>query len=141
MSLSILQKIGRYSKACSLLSLRSMANQSFNNIGLRSFSSFSSTTTSTISSLINQSYMTNTFSSGLTTTPLASSSSSSSSLILPSTSPFMINQKRWKSRGNTYQPSTLKRKRKYGFLSRMRDRQASKILKRRKLKGRWFLSH
>ncbi|QHS72327.1 mitochondrial 54S ribosomal protein bL34m SPAR_D03260 [Saccharomyces paradoxus] len=52
-----------------------------------------------------------------------------------------IGQRRWKSRGNTYQPSTLKRKRTFGFLARVKSKQGSKILKRRKLKGRWFLSH
>ncbi|EJT41445.1 YDR115W-like protein [Saccharomyces kudriavzevii IFO 1802] len=52
-----------------------------------------------------------------------------------------IGQRRWKSRGNTYQPSTLKRKRTFGFLARAKSKQGSKILKRRKLKGRWFLSH
>ncbi|CAI4037996.1 hypothetical protein SMKI_04G3340 [Saccharomyces mikatae IFO 1815] len=52
-----------------------------------------------------------------------------------------IDQRRWKSRGNTYQPSTLKRKRTFGFLARAKSKQGSKILKRRKLKGRWFLSH
>ncbi|CCF56844.1 hypothetical protein KAFR_0B05490 [Kazachstania africana CBS 2517] len=54
--------------------------------------------------------------------------------------PF-FGQKRWKSRGNTYQPSTLKRKRKFGFLSRAKSKQKSKILKDRKEKGRWYLSH
>lgn len=50
-------------------------------------------------------------------------------------------QRRWKSRGNTYQPSTLKRKRKFGFLARMMNKRTSKIIKRRKEKGRWYLSH
>ncbi|KAL6451125.1 hypothetical protein SBY92_002462 [Candida maltosa Xu316] len=50
-------------------------------------------------------------------------------------------QQRFKSRGNTYQPSTLKRKRKYGFLSRIRSAAGRKILERRKAKGRWYLSH
>ncbi|CCK71737.1 mitochondrial 54S ribosomal protein bL34m KNAG_0H03220 [Huiozyma naganishii CBS 8797] len=49
--------------------------------------------------------------------------------------------RRWKSRGNTYQPSTLKRKRKFGFLARVRASFRSKVLKRRKEKGRWYLSH
>lgn len=52
-----------------------------------------------------------------------------------------ISQKRWKSRGNTYQPSTLKRKRRVGFLARAKDKQGSKILKRRREKGRWYLTH
>ncbi|ODV91891.1 hypothetical protein CANCADRAFT_20800 [Tortispora caseinolytica NRRL Y-17796] len=50
-------------------------------------------------------------------------------------------QRRLKSRGNTYQPSTLRRKRKFGFLARLRSRTGKKILARRKLKGRWRLTH
>ncbi|KAF5100964.1 hypothetical protein D0Z03_000698 [Geotrichum reessii] len=50
-------------------------------------------------------------------------------------------QKRWKSRGNTYQPSTLKRKRVNGFLARSKSRGGKKILARRKAKGRWYLTH
>lgn len=50
-------------------------------------------------------------------------------------------QRRWKSRGNTYQPSTLRRKRKFGFFARAKDKLKSKILKRRRDKGRWYLTH
>lgn len=39
-----------------------------------------------------------------------------------------------------YQPSTLKRKRKHGFLSRIRTTKGRKILKRRWLRGRRTLS-
>lgn len=59
----------------------------------------------------------------------------------PLSSGIGIGQRRWKSRGNTYQPSTLKRKRRVGFLARARSKQGSKILQRRKQKGRWFLTH
>lgn len=52
-----------------------------------------------------------------------------------------MGQRRWKSRGNTFQPSTLKRKRRVGFFARASDKQGSKILKRRKQKGRWYLTH
>ncbi|PVH15548.1 uncharacterized protein CXQ87_003390 [Candidozyma duobushaemuli] len=61
----------------------------------------------------------------------------------PSTLSLLSNliQRRFKSRGNTYQPSTLKRKRTFGFLARLRSRGGRKILQRRKAKGRWFLTH
>lgn len=45
------------------------------------------------------------------------------------------------SRGNTYQPNTLKRKRRLGFLARMKSRTGRQIVKRRFEKGRWFLTH
>lgn len=37
----------------------------------------------------------------------------------------------------TYQPSTLKRKRKHGFLYRAKTRLGKKIMQRRRDKGRW----
>lgn len=52
-----------------------------------------------------------------------------------------LTQKRWNTRGNTYQPSTLKRKRRVGFLARAKSKMGQKIIKRRKEKGRWYLSH
>ncbi|KAF1824554.1 uncharacterized protein K489DRAFT_184907 [Dissoconium aciculare CBS 342.82] len=42
---------------------------------------------------------------------------------------------------DTFNPSHRKRKRKLGFLARMRDRHGRKILERRRLKGRNTLSH
>lgn len=39
----------------------------------------------------------------------------------------------------TYQPSTLKRKRKHGFLYRAKTRLGKKIMQRRRDKGRWRL--
>ena len=53
----------------------------------------------------------------------------------------ILSQRRFKSRGNTYQPSTLKRKRKFGFFARAKDRLKSRILKNRRDKGRWYLTH
>lgn len=50
-------------------------------------------------------------------------------------------QRRFKTRGNTYQPSTLKRKRTFGFLARLRTKGGKKVLDRRRTKGRWYLSH
>ncbi|BAO40167.1 54S ribosomal protein L34 [Kluyveromyces marxianus] len=54
---------------------------------------------------------------------------------------FDLTQRRWKSRGNTFQPSTLKRKRRVGFLARARSKSGQQILKRRKAKGRWYLTY
>lgn len=59
----------------------------------------------------------------------------------PMQSIFGFMQRRFKSRGNTYQPSTLKRKRTFGFLARLRSRNGRKLLARRKAKGRWYLTH
>jgi len=42
---------------------------------------------------------------------------------------------------NTYDPSNVVRKRRHGFLARLRSRTGRKILKRRMLKGRSTLSY
>ncbi|KAI9639868.1 ribosomal protein [Dioszegia hungarica] len=44
--------------------------------------------------------------------------------------------------GTTYQPSQRKRKRKYGFLARLKGGRLGKaVLSRRRIQGRRFLSH
>lgn len=52
-----------------------------------------------------------------------------------------LQQVRHSSRGNEYQPSQRKRKRKHGFLARKRTKGGRAILARRRAKGRKFLSH
>ena len=48
---------------------------------------------------------------------------------------------RWVQYGNEYRPNNLQRKRKHGFLARQRTKAGQRILKRRKIKQRKFLSH
>ncbi|KAF8532512.1 ribosomal protein L34, partial [Gautieria morchelliformis] len=50
-------------------------------------------------------------------------------------------QARFKARGTEYQPSQRVRKRRHGFLARLRSRTGKKILARRRAKGRKYLSH
>ena len=55
--------------------------------------------------------------------------------------PFLASQVRFVQYGREYQPNTLKRKRSYGFLARLKSIGGRKILKRRMMKGRKTLSH
>jgi large subunit ribosomal protein L34 len=70
------------------------------------------------------------------------------SLIRPNLTPIQLpsllsqpQQVRFVTYGNEYQPSNIRRKRKHGFLARVRSATGRKVLKRRLHKGRKRLSH
>ncbi|GAA95386.1 uncharacterized protein L969DRAFT_45452 [Mixia osmundae IAM 14324] len=78
-------------------------------------------------------------------TPRESSLFARPSILLPCTTgglhSSMLGSIRTHVNGTAYQPSTRKRKRNYGFLARRRSRTGTKILIRRRAKGRMYLTH
>lgn len=88
-------------------------------------------------------------SSRLSASFLASASLSSPSSLLSRLSPLSALPSRSNTQqqirtavyGNEYQPSQRVRKRRHGFLARKRSKSGRRILVRRRLKGRRFLSH
>lgn len=83
----------------------------------------------------------NTFRSTLFSTSLSSSRILLNSIPATRVSLLEVVQIRGAKYGMEYQPNNLKRKRKHGYLKRIRTPGGRKILERRKAKGRKWLSH
>ncbi|TPX32731.1 hypothetical protein SmJEL517_g04237 [Synchytrium microbalum] len=62
---------------------------------------------------------------------------------IPIPSPFAgpLHVRFFPTYGDEYQPSTLKRKRRYGFLKRVKTYAGRIVLRRRMLKGRRHMAH
>lgn len=61
--------------------------------------------------------------------------------LTPLAAPRQQQQVRCVTYGSEYQPSQRKRKRKHGFLARLKSKGGRKMLARRKAHGRRFISH
>lgn len=83
----------------------------------------------------------NTFRSTLFSTSLSSSRILLNNVPATGVSLLEVVQIRGAKYGMEYQPNNLKRKRKHGYLKRIRTPGGRKILERRKAKGRKWLSH
>lgn len=83
----------------------------------------------------------NTFRSTLFSTSLSSSRILLNNIPATRVSLLEVVQIRGAKYGMEYQPNNLKRKRKHGYLKRIRTPGGRKILERRKAKGRKWLSH
>ena len=57
-----------------------------------------------------------------------------------SVTPFIQSVRHWCG-GQTYKPNFLKRRRKVSYLRRKKTLTGLRILQRRQLKGRWYISH
>lgn len=85
--------------------------------------------------------------SRLPTRPLAPTTQARSAIAedIPTSSfsqtPSSISQQVRGAKRDTFNPSHIVRKRRHGFLSRVRSKNGRKVLKRRRLKGRNTLSH
>ncbi|KAJ1984076.1 Dephospho-CoA kinase [Dimargaris verticillata] len=89
-------------------------------------------------------------SGSVTASPRLTLDTSFASLLLPQsnmTNPFSFpsaplgQQVRFRSYGHEYQPSNLVRKRRHGYLARLRKKSGQRILANRRLKGRKNMSH
>ena len=83
----------------------------------------------------------NTFRSTLFSTSFSSSRISLNNVPATGVNLLELIQIRGAKYGMEYQPNNLKRKRKHGYLKRIRTPSGRKILERRKAKGRKWLSH